>query len=85
MTDPQRRSWLYRPENRKKLWWGFALVLVATVLAQLAYPLHGHFGFDEWFGFNALFGFASCAAMVVLAKALGFLLKRPDTYYDDDA
>jgi len=81
----QPKSWLYRPENHRKLWWGFVLVLAATVLAQLAIHVHGHFGFDEWFGFNALFGFISCALMVVFAKVLGYLLKRSDNYYDDDA
>jgi len=79
------KSWLNRPENHKKLWWGFALILATTVLVQLAVSVHGHFSFDEWFGFNALFGFLSCALMVVFAKVLGYLLKRPDDYYDDDA
>jgi hypothetical protein len=33
-----------------------------------------------------MYGFFSCAAMIVVAKLLGLLLKRPDTYYgaDDD-
>ena len=79
-----QKSWLYRPENHKKLWWGFGLILAATVVVQLFASVHGHFGFDGWFGFNAAFGFVSCALMVVFAKLLGYLLKRPDNYYDDD-
>jgi hypothetical protein len=43
---------------------------------------HPYFGLDGTFGFGAWFGFASCVAMIVFAKALGALLKRPDTYYD---
>ncbi len=77
-------SWLYRPENRRKLWWGFAVVLAATVLVQAVVPVHGHFGFDGLFGFNALYGFLSCAAMVVVAKLLGLVLKRPEDYYNRD-
>ena len=77
-----QKSWLYRPENHKKLWWG--LILAATVVVQLFVSVHGHFGFDGWFGFSAAFGFLSCALMVVFAKLLGYLLKRPDNYYDDD-
>jgi len=80
-----QKSWLYRPENHKKLWLGFGLILAATVVVQLFASVHGHFGFDGWFGFNAAFGFVSCALMVVFAKLLGYLLKRPDNYYDDDA
>ena len=79
-----QKSWLYRPENHKKLWWAFGLILTATVVVQLFVSVHGHFGFDGWFGFSAAFGFVSCALMVVFAKLLGYLLKRPDNYYDDD-
>ncbi|MBG57486.1 MAG: hypothetical protein CMK46_04265 [Porticoccus sp.] len=61
------------------------MILAATVVVQLFASVHGHFGFDGWFGFNAAFGFVSCALMVVFAKLLGYLLKRPDNYYDDDA
>jgi UPF0716 family protein affecting phage T7 exclusion len=34
------------------------------------------------FGFAAWFGFLACVGLVALAKALGVILKRPDTYYD---
>jgi hypothetical protein len=78
------QHWLYRRQNHKKLWWLFGIVLAATVVVQVAVHVHGHFGFDEWFGFNALYGFFSCALMVVFAKVLGFLLKRPEDYYDRD-
>jgi multicomponent Na+:H+ antiporter subunit D len=44
--------------------------------------VHGHFGADGWFGFGA-FGFLSCVAMVVFAKLLGLLVKRPESYYRD--
>ena len=82
--DSTDRHWLYRPENHRRLWWGFALILAVTVLAQLGVHLHGHFGFDEWFGFNAIYGFVSCTLMVVFAKLLGALLKRREDYYDRD-
>ena len=36
---------------------------------------------DAWFGFGAVFGFAACVAMVLVAKALGLVLKRDDDYY----
>ncbi|MAZ71495.1 MAG: hypothetical protein CMK45_13125 [Porticoccus sp.] len=60
------------------------MILAATVVVQLFVSVHGHFVFDGWFGFSAAFGFVSCALMVVFAKLLGYLLKRPDNYYDDD-
>ena len=78
-----QRHWLYRPENIPKLWrWGFG-ILAASVLAQLIFEVHGHFGFDDWFGFNAVYGFLACAAMVLFAKLLGVLVKRDDRYYQE--
>ncbi len=87
MSDRQGNRlalWLYRPGNRRKLWWGAGVILALTVIAQFFWPVHGHFGFDGWFSFNAVYGFVSCAAMVILAKWLGYLVKRPEDYYDDD-
>lgn len=75
--------WLYRPHNWRKLWWGFGIVLALTVLAQIAVHVHAHFGFDGWPGFNAVYGFGSCALMVIAAKLIGVVLKRPEDYYDD--
>ena len=79
--------WLARPSTIKLLWRVFAVVLALTVLAQLVISIKGYFGVDGWFGFGAAFGFLSCLAMVLVAKGLGFVLKRDENYYaegDDD-
>lgn len=75
--------WLVRPATIRKLWWGFSIVLALTVAAQFIVYVKGYFGVDGWFGFGAAFGFASCLAMVLVAKALGFVLKRNEDYYGD--
>jgi hypothetical protein len=80
-----RSHWLDQPRNVKRLWRGFLGVLALTVLAQLVVHLHPHFAVESVFGFYAWFGFLACAAMIVVAKALALLLKRPDSYYDDRA
>ena len=89
MNEPQQQDhWLARPATIKLLWKVFIVVLVALVLAQAFIYVKGYFGVDGWFGFGAVFGFLSCLAMVLFAKALGYLLKRPEDYYDrgrDDA
>jgi hypothetical protein len=76
-----QQHWLDRPENIKRLWRGFLAVLVLSVLAELFVHVHGHFAVDALFGFNAGFGFLACAAMVVVAKVVALVLKRPDNYY----
>lgn len=82
-ADESELHWLVRPSTIRRLWWIFGGVLALTVLAQFAVDIHDYFSVDGWFAFYALFGFLSCVAMVVFAKVLGYVLKRPDTYYDD--
>lgn len=42
-----------------------------------------HFEIEQLFGFYAVYGFLACAALILIAKAVGLVLKRPDSYYDD--
>lgn len=86
MNDPAkpRTHWLDEPRNVKRLWRGFLVVLALTVAAEFTVSLHPHFEIEALPGFNALYGFISCAAMIVVAKVLGFVIKRPDTYYGAD-
>lgn len=75
--------WLTRASTIKRLWLVFGVVLAATVMAQVWIPNEPHFEVERVFAFNALYGFLACAVMILAAKGLGLLLKRPDTYYDD--
>ncbi|RLQ22267.1 hypothetical protein DWB85_08255 [Seongchinamella sediminis] len=81
MSTQNDNHWLTRPATIRKLWWGFASVLALTVLAQLVIYVKGYFTVDGWLGFGAVFGFLSCLLMVLFAKGLGYLLKRPNDYY----
>ena len=74
--------WLVRASTIKRLWTGFAAVLVALVLADVFVAHHARLPLEGTFGFGAWFGFASCVVLIVFAKGLGVLLKRPDTSYD---
>jgi len=78
------RHWLDEPRNVRLLWRLFLAVLALTVLVELLVDLHPHFAVEGLFGFHAWFGLLACAAMIVVAKALGVLLKRPDSYYDGE-
>lgn len=80
MSNPH---WLDRPDNVRRIWRGFLVVLALTVLAEALVQLHPHFALESLFGFHAWFGLLSCAAMILVAKALGLLLKRTDTYYSE--
>ena len=83
LQPPDDQHWLVRKETIRRLWWGGAVCLLLLVLLQLVVPIKGSFGVDGWFGFAAAFGFFSCVAMVVAARALGAMLKQPESFYDD--
>ena len=83
MSDDDTDHWLVRASTIRLLWIGSVLVLAVLVLLDLVVRHHPHFGLDGTFGFGAWYGFAACVALVLAAKALGFILKRPDTYYDE--
>ena len=79
-----KQHWLVRPQTIRQLWRVFALILAATVVAGLFVHGHAYFWLDGTFAFNAWYGLTTCVAMIVVAKALAVVLKRPDSYYDDD-
>jgi hypothetical protein len=83
MTAPNQDHWLARPGTVRVLWVVFGVILTALVLADLVVQHHPLFGLDGGFGFGAWYGFAACVALVLFAKMLGAILKRPDTYYND--
>ena len=83
VTENKTKHWLLRPRTIRLLWIGFTVVLALLVLADAFIHSHTLFGVDGTFGFYAWYGLLTCAAMVLFAKALGLLLKRPDTFYDD--
>lgn len=82
MSEQREKDyWLARPSSIRLLWRIFIAVLVGLVALQLVVKVKGYFGIDGWFGFGAAYGFLSCAAMVIVARLLGFVLKRPEDYY----
>jgi hypothetical protein len=79
------RHWLDEPRNVRLLWRIFLVVLAVTVLVEPFVDLHPRFAIERLFGFHAWYGLLACAAMILIAKVFGVVLKRRDTYYDDAA
>jgi hypothetical protein len=59
------------------------VVCVLLTLTDLLYHKHGHFAFEAWFGFFGLFGFVIYVTVVMLAKALRTVIKRPEDYWGE--
>jgi hypothetical protein len=82
MTEPGQDHWLVRSGVIRLLWVAFIAILALLVALDLVVEHHPHFTLERTFAFGAWFGFASCVALIIVARVLGAILKRPDTYYD---
>jgi len=78
--EPKR--WLDDKRNVNKVIYATLVVCAGWVLADLFYHKHGHYSWEEIFGFHAAYGFVSCVALVLAAKELRKLVKRDEDYYD---
>jgi hypothetical protein len=81
--QPSEDHWLARPRTIRLLWRVFIAILLLSIAIQFLSGSDGHFGIDGWIGFGAVYGFLSCLIMVLVAKGLGYVLKRDERYYDD--
>ena len=84
MSSTEKKHWLVRPKTVYWLWRGGITLLALLVMADLFIHAHPSFQIDGTFGFYSWYGLVTCVAMVLFAKALGIILKRKDTYYDND-
>lgn len=73
--------WLTRQSTIRRLWRVSLALLALLVLAGALVEQHPHFGIDAVFAFPAWYGFSACIALIIIAKAIGLLLKRSDDYY----
>ena len=81
MNEP-KTYWLDRKENVTKIYWAVWIVCGALLLIDPLVEKHEAIGFAEWFGFFGFFGFVACVGLVLTAKALRRVLKRPEDYYE---
>jgi len=72
-----------KPENIKKLWIMLYVVCGLLVVTDFFTHRHSYFGFDGFFGFYALLGFASCSVLILFSKLVGLVLKVKEGYYDN--
>lgn len=80
-TEPQR--WLDRPANTRKLFLALMVVCGGLLVWDVLHHQHGHFDFEEIFGFHAVFGFVAYCCIVGTAVQLRKILKRDEDYYGE--
>ncbi|MFT5158983.1 MAG: hypothetical protein ACI9ZD_000579 [Paracoccaceae bacterium] len=77
--------WVDKPGSATKLFYGLAVVCLLLFLADFTYETHGHFEVEAMPGAYGIYGFAMFTALILVAKALRFFIKRDEEYYGDKA
>jgi len=75
----------YLVDRRRILAWIMYGVLALLVILDFVIPSgYDRFWWESVGGFGAVYGFISCALIIIVSKALGkVFLNRPEDYYDD--
>ncbi len=74
--------WLDRPGSVDLIIKVLIAACVVTVLADFFYHKHAEYTFQQWVGFDAVFGFVAYVGLITTAKGVRRLLMRSEDYYD---
>ncbi len=72
-----------KPKNVKRLLGVLYLLCVLLLAVDFVYHRHAEHPWEALWGFYGLYGFVACVSLVLIAKQLRRLLKRPERYYDE--
>ncbi len=81
--QPERQHVFDRPANVKRLLGVLYLLCVLLLAVDFIYHRHAEHPWESLWGFYGLYGFVACVSLVLIAKQLRRLLKRPEHYYDE--
>ncbi|MGD8990263.1 MAG: hypothetical protein PVI00_02285 [Desulfobacterales bacterium] len=82
MKTQREITLLDTPKNRARVRKAFYISLLILLVAELFTTKHGHFPWEEAYGFYAAYGFIGCVSLIFIAKGLRWLVKRKEDYYD---
>jgi len=82
---PAERQHLFdKPRNVRRLLYTLYSVCALLLGVEFLYHRHAVHPWDGWPGFYAGYGFFGCVLLVLVAKLLRRVLKRPGNYYGEE-
>ena len=82
MKTQREITLLDAPKNRARVRKVFYISLLILLVVEFFTTKHGHFPWEEAYGFYAVYGFIGCVSLIFIAKGLRWLVKRREDYYD---
>ncbi len=82
MNPDDDKGFFDRPETVTRIIQVLLAVSALSVVADFFYHKHVDYDFQGWIGFDAIYGFIACVALVLSAKQLRRILMRDEDYYD---
>lgn len=82
MAVPEKKGFFDKPGNVQRFLIAFFISLAALLVVDFFIAKHGHWPFENVPNFFAAYGFVSCVVLVLVAKVLRLMIKRPEDYYD---
>lgn len=76
------KRWLDHAGNVRKVYRAVWVACAMLLVVEVFIDKHGEVPVEHWFGFHGFYGLAACVGLVLAAKLLRRLLKRPENYYD---
>lgn len=78
-------TWVDKPGSGIKILWALILICIGVFALEWTYEKKSHFGAEDIKGFYAFYGFVMFTILILAAKGLRVLIKRPEDYYGDKA
>lgn len=82
MKSKKEITFLDSAENQSKVRRFFYLILCLLLILDFFIVKQGHFAWETTPEFFAVYGFIACVGLIFIAKALRWLVKRKEDYYD---
>ncbi len=83
MDKPEKTHVFDKPRNVKRVIHALYAICALSVIAEFFVHRHGDHPWETVFGFYAIYGFAACVVLVLIAKELRKLIMRKEDYYDE--
>ena len=84
MSETDKKTHIFdNPRNVERLLKGFYAICILLIIADFVIHRHTTMEWEKIPAFYAIYGFAACVLLVVVAKMIRKVVMRKEDYYDE--